>query len=322
MQVEIEVAVVVAVHFVVDGGVGHAEPFVDAGHEVGRLLDDGVGQCLFQVVERRLVVANRTIAGGQRAVGTGYLVDVAVCLEQLQRPLCQTDGQLVGICQPLGVDHRQSAVEQLVAGRCRRQVFGNGLKGIGHEVGEVVALGYLVAAQQVVHLLLVDVVGRPFGEYASGADVVEVVQELGRVALHLLGVDGHECLDRLLVEAYIIIIGGSDDGQFGLGIEQASLLALAEQMALLVDALQAVDGPFTIVVEVLGARTALAEAHLLDVADEQFQLVVGDFGNAVEHALRTVVFHLGNVPERLVVQSLSVAICVADGVETAVMIGI
>ena len=83
MQVEVEVPIVVAVGLVVDGGIGHTELFVDAGNEVGGLLDDGVGKCLLQIIERRLVVAQGPVTGGQCTVGTGYLIDIAEVLEQL-----------------------------------------------------------------------------------------------------------------------------------------------------------------------------------------------------------------------------------------------
>ena len=47
LKVEIEVTVVVALGFVVDGGIGHTKLFADGGHEVGGLIDGGIGESLF-----------------------------------------------------------------------------------------------------------------------------------------------------------------------------------------------------------------------------------------------------------------------------------
>ena len=89
LQVEVEVAVVVALRLVVDGGIGHAELFADGSHEVGGLIDERVGECLFEVVERRFVVADLSETGCESTVGTGNLVDVAILFEDVQRVLCE-----------------------------------------------------------------------------------------------------------------------------------------------------------------------------------------------------------------------------------------
>ena len=89
LQVEVEVAVVVALRLVVDGSIGHAELFADGSHEVGSLIDERVGERLFEVVERRFVVADLSEAGGEGTVGTGNLVDIAVLFEDDERVLRQ-----------------------------------------------------------------------------------------------------------------------------------------------------------------------------------------------------------------------------------------
>ena len=113
------------------------------------------------------------MTGGQRAVGTGNLVDVAKILEYEPRLLGQPYSQLVGR-QVVGVDERQSRLVSLVGGR-RYQVFGNGLQRVSREVWIALALGYLEAAQQVVNLLAVDVGIGSLGQNTTRADVVEIV---------------------------------------------------------------------------------------------------------------------------------------------------
>ena len=52
LKVEIEVAVIVALGLIVDGGIGHTELFADRGHQIRGLVDGGIGQRLFEVIKR------------------------------------------------------------------------------------------------------------------------------------------------------------------------------------------------------------------------------------------------------------------------------
>ena len=51
LQVEIEVAVIVALGLIVHRGIGHRELLADRGHQVGRLIDGTVGECLLEIIE-------------------------------------------------------------------------------------------------------------------------------------------------------------------------------------------------------------------------------------------------------------------------------
>ena len=307
LQVEIKVAVLVAVGFVVDSGVGHAQLLIDAGHEVGRLHYGGIGQRLVQIVECRLIVANGSAAGGQRAIGTRRLIDVAIVLEHLQRLSGQADGH-VTVSATIGTDQRQGHVAAFGGGN---DMLGYTLQGIGHEVGIVATQGYLVTAQQMVHLLTVNLLGAAFGNDTSGADVVQIVQKLRRIALDGFGVDGFQRLCRLLLQAYIIIIGGGDNGQLRLAVEQSPPLAVVEYMALFVDAAQGGKGFLAVVVKILVARLSLAESHLLHIAYKQLQLVVGLLWYQVQQIFRRLIVHLGHVGEGQVVMRLGIAAAIA-----------
>ena len=299
LHVQIEVAVVVAGGLVVQGGIDHAELFADAGNEVGSLVDGGVCQCLLQVFQRHHVVAHGMVARCQRAVSTGYLVDVAIVAEDVERLCCQ----------------------QRVAG-----MFGQRLLGLCLEIGIVEPLGDGQTAAQEVHLLVVDVFRRALGDDAACTDVVEVVQVLCRVAAYLVGVDGLEGLDGLAFQAYIIIIGGVDNGKLRFSIAQALLLTGCQLVALLVDAEHAVQGMFTEVVEFLVARTALAQAHLLHIAYEEFQLIVGECRNSTKQGVSPMVFHACNGSKGQVVQSfgrtLGCRSIILDGIKIAIVIGV
>ena len=264
LQVEIEVAVVVAGSLVVQGGIGHTQLFADRGHKVGSLIDGGIGERLVQMFEGHLIVADGMIAGGQCTMGTGNLVDVTIVLEELQGLLSQFQ----------------------VAG-----MVGQRLLGLCLEIGIVVSQGDIQAARQTIHLLLIDVLLTAVSNDATSAHVVEVIQELSRIAAHLVRVDSHECVDGLALEAYIIIIGGIDDAKLRLGIAQALLLAGVELVAFLVDTFHTGHGTLAEIVEVLVARTTLAKTHLLDVTHQEFQLIVGHLGNLVQIVLCGLIVH-------------------------------
>ena len=174
----------------------------------------------------------------------------------------------------------------------------------------MVTLGYLQAAQQVVELLLSNVVLGALGNDATRSNVVEIVQELGRVLLHILG-RLHQGINALLLQSYIIIIGGTDDGQFRFGIEQPPLLALRQQLALLVDAPQGLPGLFTVVIELTVMGAALTQAHLLHVGHQQFQLVIGNGRNGVEQLSGLVIVHADDAHEGQMIQGLGLAVAIA-----------
>ena len=181
------------------------------------------------------------------------------------------------------------------------------LKGIGCEIGIAGLSRGEEAAHQMVELALVDLLLRALSEDAACADVVEIVEVLGRVALHLVGIDGAQGLDGLPLETYIIIIGGIDNGILCLSIEEALLLTLCQRGTLLVDAVDATNGTFTVIVEVLVARTALAQAHLLDITYEQFKLIISQFRDFVQQFLRIVIGHAHDTDEGQIVERLSTA---------------
>ena len=85
-------------------------------------------------------------------------------------------------------------------------------------------LGNSQATRQTVHLLLMNIFRAAFGDDTACSNVVKVVQILGCITTHLVGIDGHQCINRLILKTHIIIIGGIDDGKLGLGIEQTLLL--------------------------------------------------------------------------------------------------
>lgn len=150
----------------------------------------------------------------------------------------------------------------------------------------------------------------------------------------VVGVDGMYGFDGRLFESYIIIIGGSDDGEFGACIRHTFLGTCGQHSVLFVDATQASVGIIHIVVELFVAAFTLTKAHLLDVGNKQFYLVVGDLGHLFELVGGFAILHLGDVVERKVVERLGLTVVIGLGkgqstvginacrVEVAVMTGV
>ena len=113
------------------------------------------------------------------------------------------------------------------------EVFAEGLQGIGLPIHQTVLGGEHIAFEQVGKFFTGDVVTVFSRQYASLAYLVEHVDVLrhvaaqGHVVKKIVGIYVHEIADmiegiyRLLLEPYIIIIGGTDDGKLCLGIQQA-----------------------------------------------------------------------------------------------------
>ena len=196
-----------------------------------------------------MIVAHGMIARRQRTVGSGYLIHIAILLEQPQRLL--------------GLPYVTRMVGQCLLGLC-------------HEIDIPATLGNNQTTRQVVHLLLVYLLGRSLRQDASGTDVIKIVQILGRIVAHLVGVQLADGLHRLALQTHIIIIGGSDNGHLRLRIQQSAALVFVQLVALFVDALQGVDRFLAVFVKLAVTATTLAEAHLLDVAHQQLHLIVGD----------------------------------------------
>ena len=83
LQVNVDVTVIVAARLVVNRRISHRELFAYAGHEVGSLVNLLVRECQVQVFKCQGFVIHSVIARGQRTVGTGYLIDIAITSEQL-----------------------------------------------------------------------------------------------------------------------------------------------------------------------------------------------------------------------------------------------
>ena len=177
LKVEIQVTVIVALLLVVDGGKGHAQLLTDRGHQVGGLVDERIGEGLLEVIEGTFVVAYLTETGCERSVGTGYLIDIAVLFEDIQRVLGQPACQHI-LVHVLGIDEFQGGQvvgQQLSAAGVVHQVFRQGLEGVGRKKRIVGLTGHEEAAHQPVKLLLVDLLLGALGDDAAGTNIIEIV---------------------------------------------------------------------------------------------------------------------------------------------------
>ena len=188
--------------------------------------------------------------------------------------------------------------------------------------------------QQMIELLLVDLFLCALGDDTTSTDVIEVVEELGGVALHLIRINGIEGLDRLTFKTYVIIIGGVDDSILRICIEQTLEVVIGKGIALFIDATDGLIGQLAELMELAIAGTALTEAHLLDVGDETLNLMIGGLDDFSEESFCLVVFHPDDVNKGQVVEGLCPTRTIAcselystlgislGGINIAVVIGI
>ena len=238
--------------------------------------------------------------------------------------LCQPSCQHL-LVNTLRVDefHRRQVVcEQLTTVVRVHQVLGEGLKRVGCEEGVVSLTGQKEAAHEVVELQLVDLPLRALGDDAARTDVIQVVEHLGGVALHFVGVDDAQGLDTLVLQAYIIIIGGVDNGIFTLCIAQPALLTWGEEVTLLVDTTQGLIGKLTVLMELAVTGSALAEAHLLHMGHHALHLVVARLKHLVQPLISLIILHPGDTDKGLIITSLrpTLAITVAQVISPGTVI--
>ena len=107
-------------------------------------------------------------------------------------------------------------------------MLADGLHGIGFPIREPSLPRQQHATQQMVELLLVDFLLGALGDDSTRAYIVKITQELSCILLQLISVDIHQSLARLLFKTYIIIIGGSDNVELTLGIDQPVVFAVGQ----------------------------------------------------------------------------------------------
>ena len=236
-QVDIDITVGITLCLVIHRRIGHTQLFTDTRHQVGCLVDDGIGECLFQIEKCGLVIANLTETRGQRTIGTCNLIDIAILHEERKCTLSQPAREHL-LLYPFRINKlhgREIVVDQLPTIVLVHQMLRESLQRLGGKIGHPCPTGCQKTAHEGIELLLVDVLLSALGDDATCSDIIEVVQILGCVTLYLVRVDLFQCLDGLTLQSHIIIIGGVDDGIFRLGIAQDTLIAFGKQVTLLVN---------------------------------------------------------------------------------------
>ena len=270
------------------------------------MIDGGIGEGLFKVIERRLIVAYLSEAGGQRSVGTSNLIDITVVLEYVKGTLCQIACQHIFV-DAIGIDKAQSwhiISQQLVAVFGLHEMLRQGFKGVGGEVRIAPSASCQETTHEVVELLLVNLQLGSLGDDATCTDVVEIVKELSGVALHLIGIDGIKGFDGLSFKTHIIIIGRIDDRIFCFGIEQTTTVVVGQGVTLFIDATDSLVGQLTELMELTVTGATLTEAHLLDIGNKALHLVIGGLYHLFKKSFGFVVFHAHDMDESEVIQSL------------------
>ena len=308
----------------------------DGGHQIGSLIDGRIREGLFEIIKSRLIITNLAKAGGECTVGASYLIDIAVMFEKIECRLCEIASQHI-VVDPIRIEelHRWQVVfDKPFTVFWLHQVLRECLEGIGGEEGHIGMTCQQEAAHQMVKLLLVDLLLGALGDDAASSDVIHIVEILGRIAQHLVGMDTLKSLDALALKTNIIIIGGIDNRILRLGIEQTTPIVLREQLALFVDTSYGLISQLAKLMELTIARTSLTETHLLHIGYELLHLIVGSLNGFVEELFGLIILHTDDMDEGKVVESLcptrlitfrqvaSTSCVNFSRIEVAIMIGI
>ena len=169
----------------------------------------------------------------------------------------------------------------------------------------------LIALHQIVPFLLIYLFLGTFCDDTTSTNLIEIVQILRRILLQLrIILDGFKRFNRSLLQTYIIIIGGCDNGQLAACIDHTLAHARCKVYRLLLYPSQRSTGILIVFVEILVSRDTLTKSHLLDIRNQQLYLVIRKHGNAVQLTVSLLIAHLGQTDEGHVVQCLCTSVVV------------
>ena len=270
----------VAHPFLVQSRIAHAQLLIDAREALGyqggthRIAHhlQGVGQRVEGGGVEGMVV--EVVADAH--VAAGYLVGVAIALEETERLLPQTEGEQrihrVAQKREFMVAVAGEEVERLVGGH---QV-GQPLQGVTLEVDMARLMGLASGGVEQVEAAQTAVV-TAIGLHQSGSSLqVGGIEALCGIAWQLLVV-GHlrHRLPGISLLLQIVIIGGRGEEQLAAGIDQPlALVGCVKDLLFLLDAFQADQGAVAIVIKRLVERHPLTDLHPSHVGNQPFQLVV------------------------------------------------
>ena len=212
-------------------------------------------------------------------------------------------------------------------------MFAHPLQHLCLEKRVAAAVCQLIAAHKIVEFTVADfLLGRSL-DNAARTYIIKEIQQLCRVGdAFVVQVECDHRRPRLLCKSDIIEIGRFDDGEFRFGIGKPPQLMFGKSISLLFDALQIAFCAFTIVVEKLVLRFALAQSHSLHIGHEPLYQIVGR--DAVQLPFCAVVVHLRNAHESQMIHRLGTSVGIvgrglvgafridAHRVERAIVIGV
>ena len=213
LQVEIGVAVVVALHLVVECGISQTHLLADGSHKVGRLEDSPVViERMVQTVERRLVIPCLPIALGKSTMGSCRLINIAIAAEEIERSLGKVAGKQVGwhLLDVEILEGRQVVPDEELPVVFILDMFADCLQGISLPVRiRIRAARQHVASDEHIEFCLQNLVLSTVDNRSTRTVIVKIVQILGCVLLQGVRVYLVQGLHHRLLQLHIIEIGGS-----------------------------------------------------------------------------------------------------------------
>ena len=204
LQIQIDVAVVIALLLIVDSRINQTKLFADRRHEVGCLLYRlVVVQGMVQTGECRRIIMNIPETFCQRTVGSGSLINISVARKEVEGTLGKVACQQI-VWHLLDVEileGRQVVADKEFAHLPFSEVLANRLQGVSLPVR--IRMGSIasqhVAADQPVEFRLINFVFGSLDDGSARTEIIKIVEVLCRILFQLIRVQPVKLLEHRLV---------------------------------------------------------------------------------------------------------------------------
>ena len=192
LQVEVNIAVVIAFRLVIDGGINQAESFSDRSHQVGRLLDGSVlVECPIQTIACRFIILDLPVAFCQCAVCSCRLVNVSIFRKDIECALrkvsCQKFQRHLFYIEIL--ESRQIVFYQEIALFRILNMFADRLQCVCLPVWiRIAATCQKVEANEHIKFRLTDFLWGAMSDGATSSHIIKIVEILCRILFHFIRV--------------------------------------------------------------------------------------------------------------------------------------
>ena len=203
LQIEVNVSVVIAFRFIIDGRINQAESFPYRSHQVGRLLDSPVlVECPIQAIACRFIILDLPVAFCQCAVCSCRLVNVSIFRKDIECALrkiaCQKFQRHLFYIEIL--ESRQIVFYQEITLFRILDMFADRLQCVCLPVGiRGIATCHEIEANEHIKFSLTDFLWGAMSNGATRSHIIKIVEILCRILFQFIRVKICQRIEHRLV---------------------------------------------------------------------------------------------------------------------------